>query len=149
MGRNGCEARDVQWASGRRTRYGICIHKRGKLRPNPSKRGAGMRRQSRIRRGERGQSSVLAALLTIVLAMGMAMMVNVSKLVTEKIAMQNATDMAVYSGAATEAGYLNKMRAENQKLWQIISDARDVLTENGACDSYCPGTQLQMRTATF
>lgn len=92
---------------------------------------------------------MLAAMLTIVLALGMAMMVNVSKLVTEKIALQNATDMAVYSGAATEAGYLNKMRAENDKQWKIIQGARTDLTMNGTCIQGCSGYQLQNRTLTF
>src|SRR5262245_25287489 len=61
-------------------------------------------------RRESGQSAVLTSLLLIVITIIIAFTTNLGKLVTEKIAMQNAVDMAVYSGAAMQAGQLNELR---------------------------------------
>lgn len=78
-------------------------------------------------KSQTGQSSVFAALLCSVLVMLIAMTTNIGKLVTEKIAMQNTVDMAAYSGAATQAAYLNKMRETNEKIYNQIHDLRDFL----------------------
>ena len=66
----------------------------------------------------------MVSLLIMIVVMLIAFTTNLGKLVTEKIAMQNAVDMAVYSGAATQAGYLNKMRDVNHDIWTIHRDVR-------------------------
>lgn len=73
---------------------------------------------------ESGQAAVLIALLSAVLLFFVAATTNIGKVVTEKIAMQNTADIAAYAGAATEAGYFNKIRSYNQKTWQVIYTAR-------------------------
>lgn len=75
---------------------------------------------------EDGQAAVLIAVLCGVLIVAVAMVSNMGKVTTEKMAMQNAADMAAYSGAATEAGYLNKMRDKNQKIWDIADRTRQL-----------------------
>lgn len=69
----------------------------------------------------------MVSLLTMIVVMLIAFTTNLGKLVTEKIAMQNAVDMAVYSGAATQAGYLNKMRKVNQDVWEVHDRVRQRL----------------------
>lgn len=82
---------------------------------------------SRRWKDESGQSAVLVAMLCGLLIFVIAMSTNIGKLVTEKIAMQNAVDLAVYSGAAVQAGKLNEMRDVNDRIWQVISQTRTVL----------------------
>ncbi len=75
-------------------------------------------------RGESGQAAVLIAILCGLMIVVVAMTSNMGKVVTEKMAMQNAVDLAAYSGAATQAGHLNKMRKFNQQAWQTAYDIR-------------------------
>ena len=51
--------------------------------------------------------------------------------ITEKIAMQNTVDMAAYSGASTQAAYLNKMRELNEGIWKDIHGLRSDLGSLG------------------
>ena len=74
-----------------------------------------------LRKSEKGQAAVLIALLMGVMIVIVAATTNMGKLVTEKMAMQNAVDLAVYSGAATQAGHLNQMRRINQ-IYAVLSD---------------------------
>ncbi len=71
-----------------------------------------------------GQSAVMTAMLCGMLIVAIAMATNAGKLVTEKIAMQNAVDLAVFSGAATQAGYLNEMRDINDDMWDLVYEKR-------------------------
>lgn len=84
----------------------------------------------KLHRDESGQSAVLAAMLCGVLIFVIAMTTNLGKVVTEKIQLQNTVDLAVYAGAATQAGRLNKMREKNQEIWQIAVDTRDTLSRH-------------------
>ncbi len=85
----------------------------------------------RRRNGERGQAAVLLAILCFVLVLMIAFTTNLGKLVTEKMAMQNAVDLAVYSGAATQAGYLNKMREINHDIWKVHNEVREKFAMSG------------------
>lgn len=76
---------------------------------------------------ESGQSAVLVAMLCGLLIFVIAMTTNIGKLVTEKIALQNAVDLAVYSGAAVQAGKMNEMRRHNDEIWTLINDTRRFL----------------------
>lgn len=78
-------------------------------------------------REESGQSAVLVAMLCGLLIFIIAMTTNIGKLVTEKIALQNAVDLAVYSGAAVQAGKMNEMRGHNDKIWQTLDNTRQFL----------------------
>ena len=51
---------------------------------------------------------------------------NLGKLVTERIAIQNTVDLAAYSGAATQAGVLNEIRADNQTIWETHMRVRQL-----------------------
>lgn len=51
---------------------------------------------------------------------------NLGKLVTERIAIQNTADLAAYSGAATQAGVLNEIRADNQTIWETHMRVRQL-----------------------
>lgn len=96
------------------------------------------------RRRQVGQSAVLMSLLTMILIFIIAFTSNIGKLVTERIAMQNAADLAAYAGAATQAGIMNDLRADNQRIYDVIFNARRTLenTENapifGYQDATCP-----------
>ena len=79
--------------------------------------------QNRVRR-VRGQSAVMVSFLIMIVVMLIAFTTNLGKLVTEKIALQNAVDLAVYSGAATQAGYLNRMRSVNNQIFEIHTNVR-------------------------
>lgn len=72
----------------------------------------------------------MVAFLTMIVVMLIAFTTNLGKLVTEKIAMQNAIDMAVYSGAATQAGYMNKLRKINDDIWKIHDRTRNYLDDS-------------------
>jgi hypothetical protein len=74
--------------------------------------------------GENGQAAVLIAILCGMLILVIAATTNIGKITTEKIAMQNTVDLAAFSGAATQAGYMNKMREINNKIWQKEFDLR-------------------------
>src|SRR5688500_5270483 len=73
-----------------------------------------------------GQSAVMSAILFGMLIVAIALATNAGKLVTEKIAMQNAVDLAVFSGAATQAGYMNEMRDINDEMWKLVNDQRKI-----------------------
>lgn len=66
-------------------------------------------------------------MLTMIVVMMIAFTTNLGKLVTERIAIQNTVDLAAYSGAATQAGVLNKIRKDNNDIWKIHSDVRQML----------------------
>ena len=86
---------------------------------------------------------MLAAFLCGMLAVVIAMTANVGKLVTEKIAMQNAVDLSAFSGASTQALYLNKMRRINDQIWQIARQARtDVGQYDASCHSGMSGSSI-------
>jgi hypothetical protein len=95
------------------------------MEPAPISSGGYTHMNGRVQsRRVKGQSAVMVSLLIMIVVMLIAFTTNLGKLVTEKIAMQNAVDMAVYSGAATQAGYLNKMRDVNNDIWKIHKDVR-------------------------
>jgi len=88
-----------------------------------------MMRSSRKHRfsSESGQAAVLIAVLCGVMIVIIAATSNLGKVVTEKMALQNAVDLAAYSGAASQAGHLNKMRKINETAWKTVYDLRELM----------------------
>jgi hypothetical protein len=74
---------------------------------------------------KRGQIAILLAMSFSILALLAAMVINISFLVTAKINLQNATDMAAYAGAVQQARYLTEIgkwnyeMRRNYKAWSI------------------------------
>jgi hypothetical protein len=65
---------------------------------------------------KRGQIAILLALSFSILALLAAMVINISFLVTAKINLQNATDMAAYAGAMQQARYLSEIGKWNYEM---------------------------------
>jgi hypothetical protein len=68
--------------------------------------------------GQRGQASILIAIIFQVLFIFFAMVVNVGLLVHDKINLQNSTDIAAYYGAMKQAEVLNAMAQTNYQIRQ-------------------------------
>jgi hypothetical protein len=65
---------------------------------------------------KRGQIAILLAMSFSILALLAAMVINISFLVTAKINLQNATDMAAYAGAVQQARYLTEIGKWNYEM---------------------------------
>lgn len=65
---------------------------------------------------KRGQIAVLVALSMTLLFLLLAMVTNISYLVTAKINLQNAVDLASYAGAAQQARYLTEIGKWNYEM---------------------------------
>lgn len=102
----------------------------------------------RSHKRESGQSAVMIALLMIILTVIIAFTTNLGKVATERMALQNAADLAAFSGAATQAGELNRLRRSNQQIWRTIKLARQTMEPSdytmlplwwdGTADCSCP-----------
>ncbi len=64
----------------------------------------------------RGQASIMIALLILTFILFFAFVVNTGTLINAKINLQNAADMAAYSGAATQARQLNHIAYLNYEM---------------------------------
>lgn len=69
-----------------------------------------------IRKKCKGQAVILFMLIIPIMILMLCVCVNVSHLVRSKVRLQNATDRAVYAGAATLTHYMNKVAEENWRL---------------------------------
>jgi len=65
---------------------------------------------------KKGQIAIMLAMSFSLLALLIAMVVNISFLVTAKINLQNAVDLAAYAGAAQQARYLTEIGKWNYEM---------------------------------
>src|SRR3954462_598408 len=65
---------------------------------------------------QRGQASIMIAIMMLTFTMFFAFVVNTGMLVNAKINLQNAADLAAYSGAATQARQLNSISFLNYEM---------------------------------
>ncbi len=68
------------------------------------------------RRAERGQASIMIALMMVTFITFFAFVVNTGMLVNAKINLQNAADVAAYAGAAVQARQLNQIGFLNYEM---------------------------------
>lgn len=92
------------------------------------------------------------SLLTMILFMVIAFTSNIGKLVTERIAIQNAADLAAYAGAATQAGLMNKLREHNHEIYSALNEARTLLERTDTLPAFgtempCAGCYFPMTVA--
>src|SRR6202789_1370807 len=74
--------------------------------------------------GQRGQASILIAIIFQVLFIFFAMVVNVGLLVHDKINLQNSVDLAAYYGAMKQAEVLNAIAHVNYQIrqsWKLLN----------------------------
>lgn len=72
------------------------------------------------RKNQRGQIAVLAALSILSLAMLWMMAINIGKIISDRIMMQNAADNAAYSAATLRAQALNQLGASNNSFIPLL-----------------------------
>src|SRR3954462_14572759 len=65
---------------------------------------------------QRGQASIMIAIMMLTFTMFFAFVVNTGMLVNAKINLQNAADLAAYAGAATQARQLNAISYLNYEM---------------------------------
>src|ERR1700677_12572 len=88
---------------------------------------------------ERGQASILIAVIFQVLFIFFAMVVNVGLLVHDKINLQNSTDIAAYYAAMKQAEVLNAMAQLNYQIhqaWKLFVWRLWVLGDAGRNEDY-------------
>src|ERR1700679_3741554 len=84
--------------------------------------------------GQRGQASILIAIIFQVLFVFFAMVVNVGLLIHDKINLQNSVDIAAYYGALKQAEVLNAMAHINYEIrqsWKLFAWRLWVLGDAG------------------
>ncbi len=89
--------------------------------------------------GERGQASILIAIIFQVLFVFFAMVINVGLLVHDKINLQNSTDIAAYYAAMKQAEVLNSMAQLNYQIhqsWKLFNWRLWVLADAGRNSDY-------------
>src|ERR1039457_2966853 len=69
--------------------------------------------------GQKGQVSILVAIIFQIVFIFFAMVINVGLLVHDKINLQNSVDIAAYYGAMKQAEVLNAIAHVNYELRQI------------------------------
>lgn len=74
-----------------------------------------------------GQAAVFTALGMFTLVLFTALAVNTGIVVNDKIRMQDTADLTAYSGAYTQATYMNKMAALNEDMYETVQRLRAVL----------------------
>ncbi|MBN1334773.1 MAG: hypothetical protein JXB39_02300 [Deltaproteobacteria bacterium] len=80
---------------------------------------------TRVRgRDRRGQAAVLVALVLFTLVLLMALSTRLGILVTDRIRVQNATDLATYAVAYREAQVLNELAARNRAIAWKVAECR-------------------------
>jgi len=72
------------------------------------------------RKNQRGQIAVLAALSILSLAMLWMMAINIGKMVSDRIMMQNVADCAAYSAATLRSQALNQLGAFNNSFIPLL-----------------------------
>lgn len=77
--------------------------------------------------GQRGQAAVFTALGMFTLVLFTALAVNTGIVVNDKIRMQDTADLTAYSGAYTQATYMNQMAAMNENIYETVQRLRAVL----------------------
>ncbi|MBI3543119.1 MAG: Tad domain-containing protein, partial [Deltaproteobacteria bacterium] len=82
-------------------------------------RWQGSLKDSTKKRGRLGQISVLIVFSLIPMLTLFAFTINIGMLVNAKISLQNATDLAAYAGAATQARMLTNISHLNYYLRQV------------------------------
>jgi len=70
----------------------------------------------RPHKNERGQASIMIGMMMMTFILFFAFAINTGMLVNAKINLQNAADMAAYSGAATQARTLNQISFLNYEM---------------------------------
>ncbi|OFY98229.1 MAG: hypothetical protein A2070_09475 [Bdellovibrionales bacterium GWC1_52_8] len=75
-----------------------------------------LKKLKKARRGERGQASIFIGLMLMTFLLFFAFVVNTGMLVNAKINLQNAADLAAYSGAAQQARTLNQISFLNYEM---------------------------------
>jgi len=70
----------------------------------------------RLRKSEEGQISIMISMMIMTFILLFAFVINTGMLVNAKINLQNAADMAAYSGAAVQARQLNQISYLNYEM---------------------------------
>jgi Putative Flp pilus-assembly TadE/G-like len=92
-------------------------------------------------RGQKGQASILIAVIFQLLFVFFAMVINVGLLVHDKINLQNSTDIAAYYAAMKQAEVLNTMAELNYQLhqnWKLFNWRLWVLADAGRNADFDP-----------
>ena len=75
-----------------------------------------------------GQAAVLIALCLFSMVVFLAMATNMGILVSDRIRMQNAADLAAYAGAFEQARILNRLTELNRRIFNVAAMTRKQLT---------------------
>ncbi|OGQ48403.1 MAG: hypothetical protein A3H42_02950 [Deltaproteobacteria bacterium RIFCSPLOWO2_02_FULL_46_8] len=86
----------------------------------------------KMKKSERGQVVVFFVLVIPVLMLLLVTTVRFSKLVFEKIRLQETTDRAVYAGAGYLTEVLNQTALLNWKVYQLFLDCKKDFIKNGS-----------------
>ncbi|HLD75102.1 MAG TPA: Tad domain-containing protein [Bdellovibrionota bacterium] len=81
-----------------------------------------MKKRSHILTSEKGQVAVLVAVIFTFLFLLFGMVINIGMLIHHKINLQNAADMAAYSGAAEQARILSTIGWKNFELRKNLKE---------------------------